>query len=140
MQFGRLLAELRAFRDVKEMILPYTTIGAVRSGLLSSQYLEVSTKGDTSKLAVLFNTGPFVDIAYLLVDGIYGYGGFIPTDKLQSITISDRVTAGFYELDVVIAGEAVTLVFDPAQNAYAPASTAVMSDAALAGFGARKAA
>ncbi|MFQ3457642.1 hypothetical protein PMN64_30590, partial [Bradyrhizobium sp. UFLA01-814] len=76
--------ELRAFRDVKDMIVPYTTIGAVRSGGLSSHYLEASTKGDTSKLAVLFNTGPFVDIAYLLVGGIYGYGGFIPTENLQS--------------------------------------------------------
>jgi hypothetical protein len=97
--------EFRALGHIKDQVFPYTTIGAVRSGGLSAHYLEASTKGDTSKLAVLFNTGPFVDIAYFVVGGIYGYGGFIPTENLQSITISDRVTGGFYELDVVIAGE-----------------------------------
>jgi hypothetical protein len=132
--------EFRAFRDVKDMVLPYTTIEAVRSGGLSAHYLEASTKGDSSKLAVFFNTGSFIDIAYFLVGGIYGYGGYVPTENLESITISDRVTEGFYELDVVIAGETLTLAYDPTQNAYAPVSTAVVSDAALAAFGARKAA
>jgi hypothetical protein len=143
--FNRKIVDAREFerdalRDVKEMILPYATIDAVRSGSLSAQYLEASTKGDTTKLSVFFNTGTFIDIAYFAVAGIYAYGGFILTENLKSITISDRVTEGFFELDLVIAGENLTLAYDPTQNAYAPVSTAAVSDAALAAFGARKAA
>ncbi|MCO5154000.1 MULTISPECIES: hypothetical protein [unclassified Shinella] len=143
--FNRKIANARDFeraalRDVKDMVFPFTTLAGVRSGSLSAQYLEASTKGDPTKLGVFFDTGSFIDIAYLAIDGIYGYGGYIVTENLESITITDRVTEGFYELDVVIAGETLTLAYDATQNAYAPVSTAAVSDAALAAFGARKAA
>lgn len=143
--FNRAIANAREFeraalRDVKEMVFPFTTIAAVRSGKLSAHYLEASTKGDSSKLAVLFHTGAFIDIACLAIGGIYAYGGYIVAEKLESITISDRVTGGFFELDVVIDGETLTLVYDPLQSSYAPVYTATVSDAALAAFGVRKAA
>ncbi|MER8755170.1 hypothetical protein NKH69_05755 [Mesorhizobium sp. M0976] len=143
--FNRKIANAREFeraalRDVKDMVLPFTTLSAVRSGSLSAQYLEASTKGDPTKLAVFFNTGTFIDIAYLAIGDIYAYGGYIAAENVESITITDRATEGFFELDVVIAGETLTLAYDPTQNAYAPLSTATVSDAALAAFGARKAA
>ncbi|WP_404289679.1 hypothetical protein ACD578_25705 [Microvirga sp. RSM25] len=143
--FNRKIVNAREFErvalhDVKDMILPYTPLAAVRSGSLSAHYLEASTKGDATKLAVFFHTGAFIDIAYLAVGGIYAYGGYIATENLDSITITDRVTEGFFELDVVIAGETLTLAYDPTQNAYAPVFTATVSDAALMASGTRKAA
>lgn len=132
--------ELMALRDVKDMVLPFTTVADARLGGLSAHYLEASSKGDPAKLAVFFNTGAFIDMAYVAVEGIYAYGGYIATESLESITITDRVTEGFFELDVVIAGETLTLAYDPAQNAYAPVYAVTVSDAALAAFGARKAA
>jgi hypothetical protein len=132
--------EIVALRDVKEMVLPYTSLAALRGGRVSAQYLEASSKGDVRKLAVLFDTGTFVDIAYVAVGGVYAYGGFILNEKLESLTITERVTEGFFELDVVIAGEAVTLAFDADLHSYAPVEASVASDAVLASFGARKAA
>ena len=132
--------EIKALRDVKDAVLPYASIGDARSGKLSAHYLEASTKGDAANLAVFFHTGAFVDIAYVKVGGIYAYGGYIAVENLDSITISDRVTEGFFELDVVVAGEALTLVFDPMLQAYAPVSTVAVSDAAIAASGVRKAA
>lgn len=132
--------ELGALRDSKGDILPYTTIEKVRSGRLSAHYLEADSKNDPSRLAVLFHTGDFVDITFVVVPGIYAWGGFLPATDLATLTITDRITGGFFELEAVIAGETVVLAFDPLQNTYLPVSKAVLSDAALAGFEGRKAA
>ena len=132
--------ELGALRDVKSDIFPFATNDEIRSGRLAAHYLEASTKGDITKLAVFWRAGSFVDISYVMVGGIYVWGGFIPTENLESITISDRVTEGFYEIDVVIGGEALVLIYDPKQRIYTLPATEVASDAVLSSFALRKAA
>ncbi|KRR06352.1 hypothetical protein CQ12_33395 [Bradyrhizobium jicamae] len=130
--------EEQALRDNAAAILPYTPLAKIRAGKVAAYYLEKDSKGDPSRLAVLIDDGSFVNILLFALNGIYMFGGFVPLDNLESLTITEVVTSGFYELEAAIAGETITLAFDAQTNAYSPKTN--MSEVVHAAFAKRIAA